>query len=92
MYRCSGGACGDSLLIDVILSVGRKQGLGFSSSSVVKNSPVMPEMWVQSLGQEDPLEKGLATYSSILAGKIPQTEEPAGYSSWGCKESNTLSD
>ena len=34
------------------------------------------EMWVQSLGQEDPLEGGMATHSSILAGKIPWTEEP----------------
>ena len=37
-------------------------------------------MWVQSLGQEDPLEEGMATHSSILAREIPQTEEPAGYS------------
>ena len=36
-------------------------------------------MWVQSLGQEDPLEEGMATHSSILAREIPQTEEPAGY-------------
>ena len=38
---------------------------GFPSGSVVKNSPAMQEMWVQSLGQEDPLEKELATHSSI---------------------------
>ena len=36
----------------------------------------MQEMWVQSLGQEDSLEKGVATHSSILAGEIPWTEEP----------------
>ena len=42
----------------------------------------MWEMWVQSLGQEDPLEKGMATHPRILAWKIPWTEEPG----WGCKE------
>ena len=49
----------------------------------------MLETWVQSLGQENPLEKEIATYSSILAWKSSRTEEPVGYSSWGCKESNT---
>ena len=38
----------------------------------VKNLPAMQEMWVRSLGQEDPLEKGMATHSSILAWRIPQ--------------------
>ena len=42
----------------------------------VKNPPAVQETWVQSLGQEDPLEKGMATDSSILAWKIPWTEEP----------------
>ena len=46
-------------------------------------------MRVQSLGQEDPLEEGMATHSSILVWKIPWTEEPVGYSSQGCKESDT---
>ena len=41
------------------------------------------EMWVQSLSQEDPLEKGMATHSSILAWKIPWTEEPGGLQSMG---------
>ena len=41
------------------------------------------ETWVQSLGQEDPLEEGMATYSSILAGKVPWTEEPGGLWSTG---------
>ena len=44
---------------------------------MVKNLPAMQEMRVQSLGQEDPLEKGMATHSSILAWRIPQTEEQA---------------
>ena len=49
---------------------------GFPSGSVVKNPPAMQETWVQSLGQEDPLEKEMATHSSILAWRIPWTEEP----------------
>ena len=48
------------------------------------------ETWDQSLGQEDPLEEGMATSSSILAWGIPWTEEPGGlYSPWGHKELNT---
>jgi len=43
------------------------------------------ETQVQSLGQEDPLEKGMTTYSSILAWKIPWREEPGGLQSMGCK-------
>ena len=49
--------------------------LGGSNSK--KNLPVMKEIWVQSLGREDPLEKGIVTHSSILAWRIPWTEEPA---------------
>ena len=49
----------------------------------------MQETWVQSLGQEDPLEKGMTTHFSILAWRIPWTEEPGGYSPWGHKESDT---
>ena len=45
-------------------------------AQMVKNLPAMQETWVGSLGQEDPLEKGLATHSSILAWRIPWTEEP----------------
>ena len=50
-------------------------------AQTVKNPPAMQETRVQSLGQEDPLEKEMATYSSILAGKIPWTEEPGGLQS-----------
>ena len=50
---------------------------GFPSGSVVKNLPAK-ETRVQSLGQEDPLEEGMATHYSILAWKIPWTEEPGG--------------
>ena len=45
---------------------------------MVKNLPAMQETQVRSLGQEDPLEKGMATHSSILAWRIPWTEEPGG--------------
>ena len=55
----------------------------------LKNPPEMQETWVQSLAQKDPLKKGLATHSSILAWKTPLTEEPGGYSPWGHKESDT---
>ena len=43
---------------------------------MIKNLPTMQDTWVQSLGQEDPLEKGMATHSGILAWKVPKTEEP----------------
>ena len=47
-------------------------------AQLVKNLLVVQETWVQSLGQKDPLETGMATHSSILAWKIPKTEEPRG--------------
>ena len=50
---------------------------------MVNNLPAMQESWVQSLGQEDALEKELATHSSILAWRIPWTEEPGGLQSTG---------
>ena len=49
----------------------------------------MQKRHVLSLGQEDPLEKGMATYSSILAWRIPCTEEPGGVQSMGSQESDT---
>ena len=49
----------------------------------VKRLPPLQETWVQSLGQEDPLEKEMATHSSILAWRIPWTEEPGGLQSTG---------
>ena len=51
-------------------------------AQMVKNMPVMQETWVRSLGQEDPLEKGIATHSSILAWRIPWTEESWQASAW----------
>ena len=52
-------------------------------AQMVKNPPAMQEMQVQSLGPEDPLEKGMTTHSSILAWRIPWTEEPARLQSMG---------
>ena len=53
---------------------------------MVKRLPTIRETQVQPLGWEDLLEKKMATHSSILAWKIPWTEEPVGYSPWGHKE------
>ena len=52
-------------------------------AQLVKNPPAMRETWVRSLGREDTLEKGMATHSSILAWRIPGTEEPGPLSSMG---------
>ena len=66
-------------------SIGVK--MGFCDDSVVKNLPAMQQMWVQSLGWEDSLEKKMATNFSILAWIIPWTEERGGlHSPWGRKE------
>ena len=50
---------------------------------MVRNLPAMQKTWVLSLGQEDPLEKGMTTHSSILVQRIPWTEEPDGLQSMG---------
>ena len=56
---------------------------GLPLAQSVKNSPATQETWVPSLGREDPLEKGLATHSSILAWRIPRTEQPGRLQSTG---------
>ena len=56
---------------------------------MVKNRPAMEETWVRPLSQEDPLEKGMATHSSVLALRIPWTEEPGGLQSTGLTELDT---
>ena len=58
-------------------------------AQMVKNLPVMREIWVQVLGQEDPLESGMTTHSSILAWRIPWTEEPGGATIHGVAKSRT---
>ena len=60
-------------------------------AQMVKNLPATEETWVQSLGQEDPLEKGTATHSSILAWRIPWIEEPGGLQSMGLQRFGQLS-
>ena len=56
-------------------------------AQTAKNLPAVQETRVQSLGRENPLEKGMATYSSILAWRIPGQRSLVGYSPWGCKQS-----
>ena len=69
-----------------------RSDLGFPDGSVVRNLPADAEdarCWVQSLGWEDPLEKEMATHSSILAWEIPWTEEPGGLQTTGLQKSWT---
>ena len=65
-----------------------KKNLSFPGDSVVKNPPAKQETWVQSLGQENPLEKKMATHSSIPPWEIPWTEEPGRLQSLGLQESD----
>ena len=58
-------------------------------AQLVKNPPAMWETWVQSLGWEDPLEKEMATHSSVLAWETPWTEAPGGLESTGPQKSWT---
>ena len=74
LYQLSYEGSPDSRTICFLLSC---------KGSVVKSLPAKQEMWVQSLGQKDPLEKEMATHSSILAQKIPGTEEPGRLQSVG---------
>ena len=57
-------------------------------AQIVKNLLAMQETWVQSLGWEDPREKGMATHSSILVWRIHRQRSLAGHSAWGRKESD----
>ena len=59
-------------------------------AQTVKNLPAMQKTWVRLLHQEDPLEKEMATHSSILAWRIPWTEEPGGLQSMGSQESDMI--
>ena len=74
------------------IEVGMDTGVSIGASLVsqrVKNLPAMWETQVRFLSWEDPLEKGMAIHSSILAWRIPWTEEPGGLQSRGHKHSNT---
>ena len=61
--------------------------MGFPGGSAVKNLPAMQKTWARTLGQEDPLEKSMATHSSILAWEISWTEEPGRLQSKGSPKS-----
>ena len=63
--------------------------MGFPEGSVIKNLPAMQESWVRSLSREDPLEKEMATHSSILGWRIPWTVEPDRLQPMGHKELDT---
>ena len=63
--------------------------MGLPSGSAGKNPPAMQETWVRSLGQEDPLEEGMATTPLFFAGESHGERSLAGYGPQGCKESNT---
>ena len=66
--------------------------MGFPAGSVLKNSPAKEETRVQSLGQKDPLEKGMATHSSFLAWVIQWREEPGGLEFMWLQSQTWLSD
>ena len=53
---------------------------------MVNDPPAIQEIWGQSLGLEDPLEKGMTTHSDILAWRFPWTRSMVGFGPWGCKE------
>ena len=59
-------------------------------AQVVKNLPAMQETWVQSLGREDPLEKGMETHSSILPGEFHEQRSLEGYSPRGHREAQLM--
>ena len=90
---------GDTRDAGLISGLGKSPGEGngnllqYSWASLVvqtiKNPPAMQEIWVPSLGQEDPLEEGMASHSSILAWRIPWTEEPGGLQSVGSQRVTT---
>ena len=100
-YQCSGvlffthSAHGEKargyppVLLFSVLSFPLRHGASWVAQTV-KNPPAVRKTRVQSLGQEDPLEEGMATHSSIPAWRIPMNRGAWwGYSPWGCKESDT---
>ena len=70
-------------------SANTSKSVVFGSDGKKKYLPAVRETWVRSLCWEDPLEKGMATHSSILHWRIPETEEHVVNSPWGLKESDT---
>ena len=89
-FSVGGQGCVPSLLFDLRPNYGwGNENNGLKVAQKVKNSPAVWETWVQSLGWEDPLEKGMATHSSILAWEIHGQMSLLGYSPWGHKELDT---
>ena len=81
--------------VSILVSSGYMSSSGVAGSfgasltaQLVKSLPAVPEMWVSFLGWEDPLEKEMTTHSSILAWRIPWTEEPGGLQFMGWQESD----
>ena len=78
------------VLLDQVPTIKFPFSFNYLMTQMIRDLPTVQETWVQSLGWEDPLEEGMATHSSILAGRIPWTEEPGGLQSHrGCKELDT---
>ena len=79
------------IIKNIILSKSKKQIEKYSTgmAQTVKNLPAIQDTWVQSLGQEGPLGKGIATHSSILAWEIPWTEDPGRIQTMGSQKSWT---
>ena len=75
------------MVVSVLVVIGQLEG--FPAGSAVKTPPAMQEVWVQSLGQEDPLEKEMASHSGILAWEIPWPKESGGLWSMGLQELDT---
>ena len=82
LLSCSSGTYLVTKLLLIFL-LSPRWNEGFPGGSVMKNLPAKQEMGVQSLGGEDPLEKEMATHSSVLAWRIPWTEEPGRLQSRG---------
>ena len=61
-------------------------------AQIVRHTSAMQETRVRSMGQEDSLERGMATHCSIVAGEFHRQRSLGGYSQWGCKESAMMSD
>ena len=79
-------------MLSLIIRLGLWVSRYFPGGSAVKNPPATWKTWemrIRSLGREDALEEGTATHCSVLAWRVPWTEEPGGYSPWGHKESDT---
>ena len=90
--RCHSGRHTITRLVSVVsvkdLSLSREMFWASLVAQRVKNPPAVQQTRVQSLGQEDPLEKGMATHSSTLAWRIPRKRSLVGYCPWSHKESS----